>query len=254
MIERVVVVVPAANESALIGACLVAIHDAVAHARRAAGNRRLDIHTVAVLDSCRDGTEQQVKAHPHVEIVSCRVGQVGAARALGVRTAIGVASGPLDTVWIANTDADSRVPVDWLTTMLDLAEHGAHLVLGTVQLDAPRRSAVYRRWRHGYLSCDGHPHVHGANLGLRADVYAELGGWRRRQSDEDVDLVRRAERNPELQIRRTGAIPVITSARLTGRAPRGFASYLRRMASPTPEPVGMLAPVKVGYGLGDVPR
>ena len=81
-----------------------------------------------------------------------------------------------------------------------------------------------------------------------------IGGVRPLPLMEDVDLVRRAERNPELQIRRTGAIPVITSARLTGRAPRGFASYLRRMASPTPEPVGMLAPVKVGYGLGDVPR
>ena len=254
MIERVVIVVPAANESALIGACLAAIRDAVAHARHAAGDRTLDIRTVVVLDSCLDGTEQQVRAHPHVEIVSCRLGQVGAARALGVHIAIGSMRAPMDTVWIANTDADSRVPVDWLTSMLDLAEHGAHLVLGTVQLDAPRRSAMYRQWRRGYRSCDGHPHVHGANLGLRADVYAELGGWRRRQSDEDVDLVRRAERNPGLQIRRTGAIPVLTSARLTGRTPRGFASYLRRLSPQGPGPIHIAPPVGVDYRLDDVPR
>ena len=38
----------------------------------------------------------------------------------------------LSQTCVANTDADSRVPLDWLTTMLTEADRGAHLVLGTV--------------------------------------------------------------------------------------------------------------------------
>ena len=36
-----------------------------------------------------------------------------------------------------------------------------------------------------------HPHVHGANLGVRADAYLRAGGWADLRTAEDHDLWRR---------------------------------------------------------------
>jgi hypothetical protein len=72
--------------------------------------------------------------------------------------------------------------------------------------------------------------VHGANFGIRADTYLALGGWRGDLScNEDIDLARRADAATGVRILRTAALPVLTSARLTGRAPDGFSSYLRHL-------------------------
>ena len=79
----------------------------------------------------------------------------------------------------------------------------------------------------------GHPHVHGANFGIRADTYLELGGWPAVTSGEDVAMAHRAAVNSRLRIVRTAAIPVTTSSRLAGRAPYGFAGYLRDLVAET---------------------
>jgi hypothetical protein len=47
---------------------------------------------------------------------------------------------------------------------------------------------------------------------------------------EDVDLAARATRQPDLVIVRTPHIPVITSSRLSARAPDGFAAFLAALA------------------------
>jgi hypothetical protein len=73
--------------------------------------------------------------------------------------------------------------------------------------------------------------VHGANLGIWADTYLAIGGWQPLVTGEDTDLARRA-RSHWLSIKHTGAIPVVTSVRRVGRAPRGFSSYLRALSAP----------------------
>ena len=70
-----------------------------------------------------------------------------------------------------------------------------------------------------------HPHVHGANLGVRADAYLKAGGWSHVETGEDHDLWSRLT---EAGLRRlsSSAITVLTSGRRVGRAPNGFAEAL----------------------------
>jgi hypothetical protein len=86
-----------------------------------------------------------------------------------------------------------------------------------------------RAWNRRHRYGEGHPHIHGANLGVRADVYHLLGGWAVEPSGEDIDLVRRAETRTGVGILRTPRDPVVTSGRRVGRAPAGFASYLNTL-------------------------
>jgi hypothetical protein len=86
---------------------------------------------------------------------------------------------------------------------------------------------VAERFRRSYLiGTDGtHPHVHGANLGVRADAYCCAGGWRDLRTAEDHDLWRRLI-DVGAAIASTARIEVITSGRRQGRAPHGFADAL----------------------------
>ncbi|MEO8888318.1 MAG: glycosyltransferase [Jatrophihabitantaceae bacterium] len=228
MIKAIGVVVPAVDEQMTIGDCLEALVVARAHAR-AANSRDIDVRILVVLDSCVDGTEAIVRSHRHVQSHVCLVGRVGAARAAGTQRLLSDIGVPLPHVWLANTDADSIVPPDWLTIQLEEANAGAQLILGTVQLGYGLPAAIEQAWLERHDQSEQHPHVHGANLGIRADVYSALGGWSAHQSGEDIDLARRASSSGDLQIVRTGRIPVRTSSRLVGRAPHGFAGYLRRL-------------------------
>src|SRR6202000_536006 len=102
-------------------------------------------------------------------------GRVGVARSLGVDHILGGGGAAAET-WIANTDADSCVPPDWLTRMVREAEAGAHPVLGTVSPSDGLNPLVRRRWSERHQLTDRHPHIHGANFGIRGDVYKALGG------------------------------------------------------------------------------
>ncbi len=226
MIRHVAVVVPAADEEERIAACLEALSRA--SARFTADRPLVTVQIVVVLDSCHDRTAEIVAAHPGVRTAVTDARCVGVARALGTAVATDLDIAP-DEIWTAHTDADSQVPGDWLTAMVTAAEEGMDLVLGTVtpsnELLRPTRIA----WENRHRLADGHPHVHGANLGIRAATLARLGGWRPLASGEDADLVARAGAAC-VPTQRTGAIPVHTSARADGRAPEGFSSYLRALS------------------------
>jgi hypothetical protein len=225
VITTVGVVVPAADEQDLIGGCLRALDRAREHLVR----RRPLVSTrvVVVLDACRDDTAGVVGRHPGTESLALSSRCVGVARAAGVAHLLRTAAARSGDVWLASTDADSQVPVDWLSGMLELAERGAQLVLGTVLPGPELQPAQARTWLSQHVLREDHPHIHGANLGIRADAYGALGGWPALTTGEDVALGRRAVSTGHLQIVRTAAYPVRTSARPTGRAPRGFSSYLR---------------------------
>jgi hypothetical protein len=134
-------------------------------------------------------------------------------------------------VWLANTDADTTVPRDWLTSQLDIAGSGVDAVIGTVTpsgLDA----AAHHRWHTEHQLRDGHPHVHGANLGLRADTYIEVGGFAPLSVDEDRDLVAKVRRITNRWVA-THRTTVVTSARTASRIEGGFATYITGMGAGT---------------------
>lgn len=229
MISAVGVIVPARNERARIGPCLAALATARDHAF---DRFAIPIRILVVLDSCTDDTAEQIRADLGIDTVTCQHRSVGAARALGATTVLNVlndAGHRRESTWLANTDADSRVPLDWLTHMIDVGNAGAHLALGTVRPDLAADTPAFHRWSREYIPHDGHPHIHGANLGIRADTYLELGGWPPVTHDEDVELVLRATASTGLCIVRTASVPVVTSARYSGRTPAGFAHYMSHL-------------------------
>jgi glycosyltransferase involved in cell wall biosynthesis len=228
VIRDVAVIVPAANEEHRIARCLTSIEVAVQHLSR--GDPGIRARVVVALDGCGDATAAICATFPAVSTVTTTARNVGAARRAGTLAALSDRAGPAGELWLASTDADSAVPADWLTAMVTAAGCGAGLVLGTV-LPGPGLSPAARaQWLARHHLRDGHPYVHGANLGIRADAYRALGGWRPLATGEDTDLARRAAAAGWLPISRTAAIPVVTSTRRTGRAPRGFSSYLRALS------------------------
>jgi glycosyltransferase involved in cell wall biosynthesis len=226
-IAGVGVVVPAHDEARLLPACLAAIGTA---ATRARSHHDLAVDVVVVLDRCTDASADVVRGHPWARGVEVVAGNVGTARSVGCRAVLERhRPAPASTLWLATTDADSRVPPDWLLRHLQLAAAGAEVVLGTVDVDdwSGHPPHVPSGWRQAYSPGDGHRHVHGANLGIRADVYLAVGGFGAHHRDEDVALAAAAAHR---RVARTAAIPVLTSSRGRGRAAGGFADHLASLA------------------------
>lgn len=230
MLTRFAVVVPARDEVDLLPSCLTALQSAAAEVGPAA------VEIVVVADSCTDGTAGAARAYG-AQVIEIDAGRVGAARAAGMAHALRDGT---DGLWLATTDADSRVPGGWLAAQRAHAEAGIELVVGTVTVDdwAAWPAGVAERHDAGYraeFAADGHRHVHGANLGCAATAYEKVGGFADLALDEDRDLVdrliaagARVVRDPEL--------PVVTSARRTARAPAGFAGFLAGLIAPPAVP------------------
>jgi glycosyltransferase involved in cell wall biosynthesis len=221
VISRIVVTIPAADEQDEINECLTTVDAAIADLHAHTSVRG---HVVVALDDCRDDTAAVVARFPHVRVVETSARRVGAARRAAADYALSE-FGPAGRLWLASTDADCRVPSSWLTQQAATAADGSELVLGTLRLAPGLAAPVEQAWYARHDLTDGHPHVHGANLGIAAAAYVRIGGWADLAVHEDTDLVERAIA-AGLAIARSGASPVVTSARLTGRAPQGFASYL----------------------------
>ena len=226
-LARVVVVVPAHNESAHLPRCLRALATAALCVP-------VPVLTVVVLDATDDGSDRLVgQFGPDVHFVSVDAGNVGAARAAGF-TYARKESGNVDPAhtWYATTDADSVVPADWLLRMTD--SH-ADMVLGVVRVSNWRNHStdVIRRYLRAYHSkSQSHNHIHGANMGFRGDAYWAVDGFRALPTGEDVELVDRFEA-ANLSIHRDATLSVATSDRRDGRAPGGFAHHLRELSHST---------------------
>ncbi len=225
-IESLVVVVPVHDEQDVLDAGLVSISRAVEGLRADGAGATPRVEVVVVLDACSDASAEIAASHP-VRVVHTDARSVGAARALGVDTATAALPPHRpERVWVATTDADTRVPGSWLADHLAAAGAGHDLLVGPVlpdadELDPPVLAAWHARHRTGRL------HVHGANLGVRLSAYRQVGGFGDLTTGEDVELVRAllAAGAPTVRQGR----PVVTSARERGRAPDGFAGYLRAL-------------------------
>lgn len=223
---RVGVVVPAHNEEVLLPGCLTAL-------RSAASLVDVPVYLLVVLDACTDRTADTVGGTASLAVWERNV---GAARRAGFASLLSQLGA--DRLWLASTDADTQVPPGWLVDQLAHAHRGVDAVAGMVGVanwsEHPHTTAErFQRLHHRIV---GHPHVHGANLGISARAYLAVDGFPALPAHEDVALITALKRSRH-RVLHTADPPVITSARRHPRAAAGFADFLIALAEPDPDPV-----------------
>ncbi|MCO4238256.1 glycosyltransferase family 2 protein [Pseudarthrobacter raffinosi] len=236
-IAQVAVVIPVHNEEPHLARALAAVSaaaDALQHSQP-----DTDVAIVVVLDACTDSSGA-VAAHiaaadRRITLLPVAFRSVGRSRRAGINLLLtgrlpdsAGADRPQTAgrVWLANTDADSCVPENWLLRQVELADGGADAVLGTVEPDPEGMDGeLLRRWHARHPLREEHPHVHGANFGVRASAYIRAGGFPRQRSHEDRALAARLRRHG-FRITSTDTVRVLTSGRTEARAPQGFGAYL----------------------------
>ena len=210
---------------------------------------------VVLLNNCCDGSggalERAGRAHPALRLHAVEVelapheAHVGRARQLLLDAAYGrFAALARPDGLLLTTDADTRVPPDWITSAQAEVDAGADLVGGRVTLDPAERAALspgvrrlflldvgYRRAleevRELYAPAPADPfprhHQHfGACLAVTAAAYARAGGMPAVPTSEDVALVRAVEAVGG-RVRHSYRFRAATSARAVGRASGGLA-------------------------------
>ena len=234
---HIAILIPARDEAVLLPRCLRSIEYA-----RAYLPPHVTSDVVLVADRCIDNTFALARDLLRADglAVTSSFGIVGSARAFAADIALSRYDGPLSRCWLANTDADGEVPQTWLTDQLSLAEQGAEAVAGIVCVDSfdEHPSHVATHFRETYLlHADGtHPHIHGANLGVRADTYRSAGGWLSLSTAEDHDLWGRLKLQGS-DFRSVANLEITTSGRIQGRAPHGFAGALAAHGDALPDGV-----------------
>jgi glycosyltransferase involved in cell wall biosynthesis len=225
-IDHVAVLIPARNEEVLLPRCIASVVRACAILPS-----EVTSDIVVAVDSSTDATYSIAKSMLGAmgRVIQMNVGSVGKARSLAAQAALETHPRVPSHCWLANTDADCEVPDTWLLDQLELASLGAQAIAGTVDVDdfTEHLPGVDLRFRQTYvIHADGtHPHVHGANIGMRADVYLQAGGWSSRPTAEDHDLWNRLT-SFGCRKQSIARLRVLTSGRRIGRAPDGFAKAL----------------------------
>jgi glycosyltransferase involved in cell wall biosynthesis len=228
-VTGVAIGIPARDEADRIEESLRSVVEAAARVP-------VPVSIVVVADACTDATATiagrvLATAPPSTrsEVVECDARSAGVARQLAVATALECLDAPADPdrIWLATTDADTRVPRDWLIRQLAWAA-------GLVRLD-PRDAlpAPVRATFDAMVSAEGfgHPHIHGANLGVRAGCWLRAGGFPPLGVGEDRALWARLRALGAHLVGVTDTV-VVTSGRTCGRTGAGFARYLCELHAP----------------------
>ena len=212
-VAKISTVVPAHNEEELLEACLISIQAAAKYSP-------LPVEVVVVADECVDRTAKMAARYGQVIEVAHR--NVGAARQSGFRAT----TRPNDA-WMATTDADSTVPIDWFAHQVARAELGVELLAGTVHVTnwETYSKQLQHDYEHRYQMAHPTTRIHGCNLGFLGRRYLSVGGFAPLAVREDVDLVTRFVRAGAYVVW-SDESPVVTSARRTSRAAGGFAAHL----------------------------
>lgn len=233
-----VVAIPAHDEEATIGACLDAVAEAVASARRTGAVKDAVVSVAA--HRCEDATSleaRDVLGRAHLRGVVTddpRSTTIGEVRQVAVSAALPMVTRPLSTL-LLNTDADSLVPSDWVTGMLDAMRTGrARGAAGMVELHGwtapPAARRAYAEAIRSGIRGTGHSHVYGANLAVWLPTFQALGGFKALSTGEDRDLVARLRAAGHAVA--TPLYPrVLTSARLDPRCPDGLGAFLNRLVA-----------------------
>nr|WP_283161311.1 glycosyltransferase [Xanthomonas nasturtii] len=215
--EVIAVIIPAHNEAECVAACLSSVFRAASHPEL---NEPVEV--IVAVDRCTDATAELALALGAYVIDVPMPGGVGIARASAASKAIA-----LGADWLAVTDADSRVPADWL---IEQRRAGAGVFCGVVEVDdwLDYSDEVRRSFEQTQPTGEGHGRIHGANLGVRADLYQQCGGFSALTCSEDVALVH-ALQAIQAPIAWSPRSVVLTSARRHARALGGFSSFLKQL-------------------------
>jgi glycosyltransferase involved in cell wall biosynthesis len=231
-IEQVLVVVPARDEEERIGAMIDSVRASADHLAQISPG--LPVRILVVADGCSDATVELARA-AGAEVLELESCGVGAARSAGIATSLASVTAPAEQVWIANTDADTVVPRDWLAAHVEHARHHDAL-LGTVRpLPEDLTPEAYARWSEVRAREESIGSIHGANLGVRASAYLDAGGFGSEPLHEDVLLVERL-RASGARIGATDRGEVVTSGRRDNRVEGGYGRYLHARFSTETSP------------------
>ncbi|HEU4666897.1 MAG TPA: glycosyltransferase [Arthrobacter sp.] len=234
-VERVAVVIPVHNEEEHLGRALAGVEAAASSLQLVQPG--ISARVLVVLDSCTDGSAAIAATftarNSSFSVLPVSFRSVGRSRRAGIWQVLGAGTdnrpGAAAVSWLANTDADSVVPDNWLVGQLELAAAGADAVLGSVEVDpAGIAPDLLSRWESMHPFTEGHSHVFGANFGIRGSAYLQAGGFPRHLAHEDRVLAARL-REKGFDVRATNTIRVRTSGRTHARAPQGFGAYLRTL-------------------------
>jgi glycosyltransferase involved in cell wall biosynthesis len=227
------VVLPVHNEEELLGSALSALTASIEEL----DEWSVQAKAVVVLDACSDASGVVAEAWLRglrrkripleATVVSCETRNVGFARRLGFERLLHEWSHISSSrIWLATTDADSRVPKEWLTTQVAQHESGADFWSGRVRVDEwlSFQSDTATRWRRAY-EAERNP-VHGASLGFNAEVYLAAGCFLALRTGEDQAL-HRGFVALGARCHHDSFVRVTTSARREARAPQGFSHALQ---------------------------
>ena len=174
------VVVPAHDEARRVARSVTAIRHALDHPSPAG----TAVEIVVVADASSDSTAERAQRSlgRAGTVLEVRYRSAGAARRAGFDRLLAHSAGlDEEDVWFATTDADSLVRGDWMARQLAWWRTGADGVAGTVApLTWFEQPAAARHRYEARMSAQGmghgHPHLHGANLGMTRDTYRAAGG------------------------------------------------------------------------------
>jgi len=229
-VHHVVVAIPARDEQTLLPACLRSVSTAAGVLLRARPGIRLSV--AVALDGCTDRSAQVAQAWDVASVTLPGEG-VGAARDAAVELGLATLHHPPErSTWVACTDADTVVPSHWLLRHVMWAERGADLVVGTAEPVGVAHVEALAAWHARHQLVEGHTHVHGANLGVRADRWRQVGRFGPRSVGEDVELVQRVRAVTDRWVA-TDTTRVLTSGRAQSRVEDGFAGYLHDLDAET---------------------
>lgn len=234
IISSIIVAIPARNEQEMISTALACVDEACGFLPS-----EFTVDVVVACDRCTDRTASLARTFSGrrctVHVVESDAWRtVGEVRRAAISRALKTTHRrrPLSSVWIANTDADTSVGTRWLVDQLAYANNGIDAVAGVIDLrdDADMSDLtvkvfgeMYTVESHGYG--DGHSHVHGANLGVRASAYETAGGFPHLARSEDRALWQSLLEGGHRCVASCD-VSVLTSGRFTGRVDEGFAYWL----------------------------
>ena len=249
--RAVVVAIPVHNEEEHIAACLESL---------ARQDYASPFAVVAFLNNCTDATVATIRRltsrlpfrlYAPERRLDPDQANAGMARRLAVREAQDIVAA--DGV-VLTTDADSRMPPDWISAHMAMIEAGADAVAGMVEMDSTDAAALPgwllededRAQAFGTLldeidwRIDPDPHDpwprhiqhSGANIAVRAAALARVNGIPGVPLGEDRALFAELRRM-DARIRHSRQGVVTVSGRLEGRAKGGMADTIaRRMREP----------------------
>jgi hypothetical protein len=238
------VAIPVKDEESHIGACLAAL----------LGQTQPADHIVLLLNNCTDRSAQIVRrmaygvAQVHVveQVLTGGEASAGHARLLAMDAAAELLG---NGGAILTTDADGRVPRDWVERNLTWLAEGYDAVCGMAMIDPVDEAAIPAH----LISDDAleteytalldeidsiidpraddpwprHTHHSGASIAVTTAAYRSIGGLPQVAVGEDRALIEALMRR-DSRIRHDPAIRVMVSGRVVGRADGGMAATIAR--------------------------